>query len=197
MKKITMLIVCGAWIGLTGGCSKKDGPNPEDTSLIKGDDRGNFTDGTGNLVGDDFANGGETINADLGDGLVLQDSSWGDPNALADAERPFDPIYFGFDQYGVGREERSKLQQVAEYLQINRDARILIEGYCDWKGTPEYNKSLGDRRASSVKNYLVDLGCDSLRIEVVSIGDEKATPNASSTQARMDRCAQFLVLKGS
>ena len=68
MKKITILIVCGAWVSLTGGCSKKDGPNPEDTSLIKGDGRGNFTDGAGDFVGDDFANGGETINADLGDG---------------------------------------------------------------------------------------------------------------------------------
>ena len=197
MKKTTMLIVCGAWVGLTGGCSKTEGPNPEDTSLIKGDGRGNFTDGTGYLDGDDFAAGGESISADLGDGLVLQDSSWGDPAALAGAERPFDPIYFGFDQYGVGRGERSKLQQVAEYLQINRDARILIEGYCDWKGTPAYNKALGDRRASSVKSYLIDLGSDSSRIDVVSMGDELATPNADSSTAGQERKAQFVVLKDS
>ena len=189
-----MLIVCGAWIGLTGGCSKKDGPNPEDTSLIKGDDRGNFTDGTGNLVGDDFANGGETINADLGDGLVLQDSSWGDPAALAGAERPFDPIYFGFDQYGVGRGERSKLQQVAEYLQINRDARILIEGYCDWKGTPAYNKSLGDRRATSVRNYLIEHNIDPSRIEITSKGCEEANRVGTADDMSRDRKAKFLVL---
>ena len=74
---------------------------------------------------------------------------------------------------------------------------MFIEGYCDWKGTPDYNKSLGDRRATTVKDYLVELGCDVNRIEVISIGDELATPNASSEQARLDRRATFVVSKGS
>ena len=201
MKKIKLLAVCGVLVGFSFGCSKKDGPNPEDTVLIKSGGRNTFMNGDG-IAGrfgeDDFANGGDVINNELGDeGLVLQDSSWGDEDVLQGAERPFEAIYFGFDQYNVGQEERPKLQQVAEFMQINRDAHILIEGHCDWKGTPAYNKALGDRRASSIQQYLIDLGCDASRIDVRSMGDEDATPNADSSTASLERKAQFLVQKDS
>ena len=76
------------------------------------------------------------------------------------------------------------------------DCRILIEGYCDWKGTPSYNKSLGDRRASSVKDYLTDLGIAPTRMEVISMGDEVATPDADPTTAGLEK-GSILVLKDS
>ena len=72
----------------------------------------------------------------------------------------------------------------------------LVEGYCDWKGTPNYNKSLGDRRATTVKEYLIELGCEANRIEVISLGDELAIPDADSEQSRLDRRATFVVSKG-
>ena len=201
MKKIKLLVVCGIWVGFSFGCSKKDGPNPEDTVLIKSGGRNTFMNGdgiAGRFGNDDVANGGDVINNEWGDeGLVLQDSSWGDDDALQGAERPFEAIYFGFDQYNVGQEERPKLQQVAEFMQINRDARILIEGHCDWKGTPAYNMALGDRRASSIQQYLIDLGCDANRIDVRSMGDVGSTPNANSSTASLERKAQFLVQKDS
>ena len=100
-------------------------------------------------------------------------------------------------QYNIGADERTKLQDVASYLSNNPGSKILIEGYCDWKGTPAYNKSLGDRRASSVKQYLVDLGSDSSRIEILSMGDELATPNADSTTSALERKAHFVVLGDS
>jgi len=107
------------------------------------------------------------------------------------------PFFFGFDQYNINSEEREKLQDVVSFMQDNPLSKILIEGYCDWKGTPSYNKSLGDRRASSVKQYLVDLGVSPERIEIISMGDELATPDADPTTAGMERKAQFLVLKDS
>ena len=110
--------------------------------------------------------------------------------------RPFDPVHFGFDQYNLTAEERPKLREI-DLHEGNPKARLLIEGYCDWKGTPEYNKSLGDRMVATVKNYLIELGSDSERIETVSIGDETAIPNADSTQAALDRRASFVVTKGS
>ena len=82
-------------------------------------------------------------------------------------------MYFGFDQYNINQSERGKLAEIADFLKTNPKAKLLIEGYCDWKGTPAYNKSLGDRRATTVKAYLTDLGGD-LMIETVSIGDENA-----------------------
>jgi len=111
--------------------------------------------------------------------------------------RPFEPVYFGFDQYNINQSERGKLAEIADFLKTNPKAKLLIEGYCDWKGTPAYNKSLGDRRATTVKAYLTDLGGDPLRIETVSIGDENAIPNADGAQAKLDRRAAFVVTKGS
>ena len=79
----------------------------------------------------------------------------------------------------------------------NPSIKILIEGYCDWKGTPAYNKSLGDRRATSVRDYLTDLGIESARIEIISMGDEMSTPNADPTTAGLERKAHFVVLRES
>ena len=114
---------------------------------------------------------GESISGlDGSDGLLPQDPFWNDSDALVNADRPFEPIFFGFDQYSIGTEERTKIQDIANFLNTNPASRILVEGFCDWKGTPAYNKSLGDRRANSVRNYLLDLGIDSTRIEIVSMG---------------------------
>jgi len=182
-------------------CSKSKGPSPEDTSLIKGTDRGTFIGSPGDLAdnGDDELSPiGATISGlDGEDSLFPQDPFWSDPDALANGDRPFEPIFFGFDQYSIGSEERTKLQDIASFLNETPEARVLVEGYCDWKGTPAYNKSLGDRRASSVKDYLVDLGIDSIRIEVISMGDEIATPDADPTTAGLERKAHFLVLRDS
>ena len=184
------------------GCSKNKGPSPEDTALIKGTDRGTFVgsleDGTLANAEEELSPIGATISGLDGSGELLpQDSLWSDPDALANAESPFEPIYFGFDQYAIGSDERMKLQDVASFMESNPTARILVEGYCDWKGTPAYNKSLGDRRASSVRDYLVDLGIDGARIEVLSVGDEQSTPNADPATAGLERKAQFLVLRDS
>ena len=183
------------------GCSKSKGPSPEDTALIKGTDRGTFV----GSMGEGFQDGeeelspvGSTISALDGSGdLIPQDSTWSDPSALANAEELFEPIFFGFDQYAIGPDERLKLLDVSAFMTSNPNSRILVEGYCDWKGTPAYNKSLGDRRASSVRDYLVDLGIDSSRIEILSFGDEQATPNADPTTSGLERKAQFLVLRDS
>ena len=181
-------------------CSKSKGPSPEDTSLIKGTDRGTFIGSPSDLINndDELSPIGATISGlDGEDGLFPQDPFWSDQDTLGNGDRPFEPIFFGFDQYSVGTEERSKLQDIASFLSDTPNARVLVEGYCDWKGTPAYNKSLGDRRASSVKDYLIDLGIDSTRIEVISIGDEVATPDADPTTAGLERKAHFLVLKDS
>jgi len=182
-------------------CSKNKGPSPEDTSLIRGTDRGNFIGDSDLLTdtkNDELSPIGATISGLDGENdLLPQDPFWSDSSNLASGERPFEPVFFGFDQYNINSEEREKLQDVVSFMQDNPLSKILIEGYCDWKGTPSYNKSLGDRRASSVKQYLVDLGVSPERIEIISMGDELATPDADPTTAGMERKAQFLVLKDS
>ena len=183
---------------LVSSCAKKVEP---ESTLSRG---GVDTDGLSD-PGAGFNDGSDDL-AGLGDPLR---GSFNDPDPLAPRDpalsafddplnviRPFDPVFFGFDQYNINSTERGKITEIADFMKSNTQARLLIEGYCDWKGTPDYNKSLGDRRATTVKDYLVELGCESSRIEVISIGDELAVPNADSEQSRLDRRATFVVSKG-
>lgn len=196
MMKGFTLITSTALIVLSS-CSKKADP---DTSLIR--NAGNnlssaSTDGFNTGTEDDLSLAGDPLLGTVNNDLLAPRSdaldAFSDPlNTI----RPFESVYFGFDQYNINSSEREKLVEIAEFLQTNPKAKLLIEGYCDWKGTPAYNKSLGDRRATTVKSYLTDLGGDPSRIETVSIGDESAIPNADTNQARLDRRAAFVVTKG-
>lgn len=199
--KLWMATILVALIFISS-CSNKNSLSPEDTALIKGTDRGTFTgspeDYMNSTESEELSPVGATITGIEGDdGLAPQDPFWSDPDLLQTAERPFDPIFFGFDQYNIGSDEREKLQDIAVFMSQNPSIRILVEGYCDWKGTPAYNKSLGDRRATSVRDYLTDLGVEQNRIEIISMGDEMATPNADPTTAGMERKAHFLILRDS
>ncbi|HBJ61371.1 MAG: OmpA family protein [Verrucomicrobiota bacterium] len=193
----TLLAVATGFSLLGLGCAKKVDP---ETALNRGQTGSNeLTDPSRgfNSGVDDLSPTGNDLQGTLGnDLLVPRDSGLDAFSDPLNVIRPFDPVYFGFDQYNVSATERPKLVEISEFIQSNPKARLLIEGYCDWKGTPEYNKSLGDRRATTVKDYLVELGADEGRIETVSIGDESALPNASGEQARLDRRAAFVVTKG-
>lgn len=176
-------------------CSKKADP---DTSLFRNSGSNPATSPSSDFSnGDDLSLAGNTllgINDDLLAPREADLDAFNDPSGTL---RPFDPVYFGFDQYNINPSEREKLAEIARFLKTNPQARLLIEGYCDWKGTPAYNKSLGDRRATTVKSYLTDLGADKSRIDTVSIGDEAAIPNAEGEQAKLDRRAAFVITKGS
>lgn len=193
-----MKILNAFWLSLLvfsfASCKKNTDP---DTTLNRGGSDSKNGEGF-NTGADDFAQGGELINNPLNDDILSQRNpnlaAFSDPDNVI---RPFDPVFFGFDQYNLAAAERPKVKEVADFMKSSPKASVIIEGYCDWKGTPEYNKSLGDRRASTVKNYLVDLGCDASRIDIISIGDEKSVPNASAGEAKVDRRAQFLILKNN
>ena len=79
------------------GCSKKQALSPEDTALLKGGNRGNFVTGGADTGENEelLSPVGATITGLNGDGLAPQDPFWGDN--LANGERPFEPIFFGFD----------------------------------------------------------------------------------------------------
>lgn len=82
-------------------------------------------------------------------------------------------VYFGYDRYDLSSDARSALQAQAAWLQKNATVKVTVEGHCDERGTREYNLALGDRRANSVKNYLVALGVDPSRVNTVSYGKER------------------------
>jgi len=81
--------------------------------------------------------------------------------------------YFDYDQADLREDARSALAADAEWLKKYPSVQILIEGYCDERGTNAYNLALGDRRANAAKEYLVSLGIDGSRIKTVSYGEER------------------------
>ena len=109
----------------------------------------------------------------------------------------FPTVYFDFDQSFIRPADRPALDQVAEALRNAPGDYLLVEGYCDWKGTTEYNLALGDRRATSVKDYLVSLGIDSSRIEILSKGDLEADSNAGPEGRALDRKAELVIVRPS
>ena len=84
-----------------------------------------------------------------------------------------DRIFFGYDESIITDQSAETLQQQYQFLIRNPDLSITITGHCDERGTREYNLALGERRASSAKNYLISLGISSNRISVISYGKEK------------------------
>ncbi|MDJ0921827.1 MAG: peptidoglycan-associated lipoprotein Pal [Henriciella sp.] len=94
-----------------------------------------------------------------------------------------DRVYFDLDQYRLSADAQSVLQRQAAWLSSYPDVNILVAGNCDERGTREYNLALGERRASVVKDYLVDLGVDPARIQTVSYGKERPIAIGSDEQA--------------
>jgi peptidoglycan-associated lipoprotein len=83
----------------------------------------------------------------------------------------FRPIYFDFDSQSVRPSESSKIQEIAGFMK-NSAAQIIIAGFTDERGTEEYNRGLGDRRAGAVRESLISQGVEGNRIQTVSFGLE-------------------------
>jgi peptidoglycan-associated lipoprotein len=88
------------------------------------------------------------------------------------AEKPLGDVFFDLDQSSIREDGRATLTANATWMKRWTNTRITIEGHCDERGTAEYNLGLGDRRAQSVKAYLVSLGIAADRITAVSKGKE-------------------------
>ena len=81
-------------------------------------------------------------------------------------------FYFDFDKSIVRPEAREALAKHAQFLMENPDARIVLEGHADERGTREYNMALGERRAKAIMRYLTIQGVAASQIEAVSFGEE-------------------------
>lgn len=88
-----------------------------------------------------------------------------------DYEKVFPTVYFDFDKSNIKEAFRSDLNNAARVMSDNSGLYVTITGYCDPRGTDEYNMALGERRANSVKDYLVNHGVPASRIETVSRGE--------------------------
>lgn len=106
------------------------------------------------------------------------------PGSLADFRvNVGERVYFDLDQSRLDTDDREILKRQAAWLQSYPDARIMVAGNCDERGTREYNLALGERRAATVKDYLVSLGVDPSRIDTISYGKERPIAEGSNERA--------------
>jgi peptidoglycan-associated lipoprotein len=99
------------------------------------------------------------------------------PTATMSAEEEFranvQDIFFDYDNYDIRSDAKATLSHDSTYLVSHPDVKFVIGGYCDERGSNEYNLALGQNRADATKNALVNLGVAANRIRVVSYGKEK------------------------
>jgi len=92
-------------------------------------------------------------------------------------------IHFDFDKYYIRPDAAEILKKKAQWLKEHPEVHLLIEGHCDERGTEEYNLALGERRANSAKEFLVNLGIDPKRISIISYGEERPLDTRSCEEA--------------
>jgi peptidoglycan-associated lipoprotein len=107
-------------------------------------------------------------------------------------EQNVKPVFFDYDAYTIRSDAQATITQDASFLQSHPGAKILIAGYCDDRGSAEYNLALGQNRANAAKTALVQAGVDASRVRTISYGKEKqfcTEENESCWQ--QNRRAQF------
>ena len=107
-----------------------------------------------------------------------------------------DHIYFDFDKSDLKPGSRAILTKKAEWLRMNREYSLRIEGHCDERGTNEYNLALGERRSNAAWKYLNALGISGDRISTISYGEERpANPGHNDAAWSKNRRDEFKLIR--
>lgn len=217
VSKIGILaLACLAFISLSTGCKR----HPKDITTINGKivkpppdptptTTGGANSGNQNSKPDNGLGTGGLDNAKPVTGTNIEpakpDANGGFPVASPDDIMGMTPdrtifagntVYFEFDRHEVKSSERTKVDEVGVVLKGSPNDKLLIEGHCDERGTEEYNRSLGERRALSVREYLINSGISPERIHTVSFGEDKPAETGHSEAAwAKNRRGVFVLLK--
>ncbi|MDD3885832.1 MAG: OmpA family protein [Victivallaceae bacterium] len=113
----------------------------------------------------DNANENSVDNADK-DGWVPALDANGNP-------LKFPTIYFAYDSDTLVPSETANLDRISDYMKKHGELGVVIEGHCDQRGTDEYNRALGERRANAIRAYLSGVGINDARMKTVSFGKDK------------------------
>jgi peptidoglycan-associated lipoprotein len=108
--------------------------------------------------------GGTTTMGDSGNGTNVSD---------AEFHAAVEDVFFGYDSYTLRPDGQAAATQAANFLTRHPGIHVLIGGYCDDRGSAEYNLALGENRANAAKTALVNGGIPASRIRVISYGKEK------------------------
>ena len=92
-------------------------------------------------------------------------------------------MYFAFDSSTVPAAERGKLSEVAQWFKNNPGHSLFLAGHADIRGTPEYNRALGERRALAVREYLAGLGISPSSLYTNSYGSDRPAVQGDTEEA--------------
>lgn len=172
------IAICGALAFAVAGCKYDD-----EAAAGTGDEavatdvatEGDLASGTDVATDAGATTAVDTANADT---TTLTDAIGNtpfdqDPNYARCTDVDFAPVYFGFDASALPAGEMAKIEAVAAHLKEKLGRVVIIEGNCDERGSNEYNLSLGDLRATSIRAYLESIGIAPNRIQTKSYGEEK------------------------
>ena len=173
MKKLSLVLIA---LFMVASCksltSRKDGA----------------TDG-GGVRSETTANGG----SENMDGSPMNMSATGSDSGTIEGLKT---VFFDYDKSTLTPSEKEKLMGNVEWLKKNSSVKMSIEGHCDQRGSNEYNLSLGERRANSIKQMLVSAGIPAARLTTVSFGEEKPLVQGDSEEAMAkNRRANFVPVK--
>lgn len=104
-------------------------------------------------------------------------------------------VFFGYDSWTISDEGRQALTRDAEWLRMHSAVQLKVEGHCDERGSSAYNFVLAEKRAKSIRNYLVELGIRSERVTVVSYGKERPFCKDRSEACHQQNRRGHLVVK--
>lgn len=156
-----------------------------------GDKSGGLKDGSGtNPTGVGSAPVDPNTNIGLGPGPL--DRSLFNENRTQFAANV---VYFDFDSAVIKTSEKAKIATVADYLKSNPNAALEVEGHCDERGTEEYNRTLGERRALAVREEIALLGVDPKRLFTISFGEDRPAVDGHDENAwGRNRRGEFVLL---
>jgi len=103
-------------------------------------------------------------------------------------------ILFDYNSYAIKMTEQESLVGIADWLKENKTTHLLIEGHCDERGSNEFNLALGEQRALSVRQFIIDQGINPYRLQTISYGEERPIdPGHDEGAWRQNRRCHFLI----
>lgn len=199
-------LIAALAITLTPGCRRKpQGITPLPTgsrtgaNAIQNPPPGRLGDSSGGLTDTSGTSG-----SDLGSGsTVPRDSNIAQSGGPLDrsqynedrAQFAANTVLFDFDSAVIKSSEKTKIASVAAHLVSNANTAVEVEGHCDERGTEEYNRSLGERRALAVREELASLGIDPKRVHTISFGEDRPAVDGHNEDAwSRNRRGEFVLL---
>ena len=188
------LVLAALMAATSTGCKTK----PKNITPIPG---GNASvAGSGSLLGRDSSGtvngGGDVVTVDQSGNIGLSNLDEFE-NMLMDRDAlAAQTVYFEVDRSEIHPDDLGKVEAVAGILAQDAQNKVLIEGHCDERGTEEYNRALGERRALSVRDALSGLGISADRVRTMSFGEDRpADPGLNDAAYSRNRRGEFVLLK--